>query len=1002
MKAITRQTIMPNRITVVHACENRAEQQILDRVIQQAVAGTPRNLHPRPSLVARAHLCKSQFLALIDFDACVLDAINSDDQDQLYSYTVLLTNRDIFEPAALEKCCLYLSLNPTITAVKGLSYDESTVRHSQTQRHPLLIKQKVPSANHTITEPFFPTPLLYRTKSLNPQKQIAIDTTRSQSERQWRNFVNMLSHGRLLREALYTYVYPHVGADDIRYSSVLLSPRHAPISSREIPPHIRTAVAFYKWSARQDEDEMFSSAFETSSRNEIDLRQVQLAPSVNVAPGKRVMFVMPTMQMGGSEKAMLDLAERILKMNWVITFVLTMPDWHQDSLGEIGPQHAWLDRALALTSDVFDISILGSNEKRSRTFRYLLESRKPDFVLISNARWAYGHSALIRAALPNAVIADYNHMIHTSWFGGGLPRYGANNSRYFDVHFTASKDVATPMEKWIDSKLLVQNPEKVRPCYIGTDPSLYLTGSEKASVRLRLKQKLGISESAIVILFAGRFIVDKGTDVLLETVKNVTDDKTLASKFEFVFVGDGTERPVLENAAKKYHNMHVVQPARNLLQMRDYYAMSDVLLLPSVNEGIALVLYEAMAAGLLVITTDVGGQRELVSRDVGVLLQDTRFVSILRDEVLATLREMVSNPQKFDAIREHGSDKVRSQFTTRRFCDCVMRGLQEAAAKRTHVSEATSSETFAQLSKELVPAVQEERFDGIWKRRRVTRSVEHAITIGIKTYVCDEQTIAQVRGLLRSIRVNYPRVRVLLGNDGPLGLREEDFVKNDAYTEELQLPADSGISMGRNALVNETTTKYFVLLDDDHLFDDTTNLVRIVRAMERGKFEMVGMRVRNLPGIDELERLGINIPRYVSKIEGLKDRVLTLCTWNENEGPSVYEMDEAIEVDVLHNAFMGKTDTLRRHGWDDELQVNEHMTFFLDNWRAGVRVGYLPSEFVHHRAREYSKCYYQTRFREERFRKLLDYEDRFQYNIVCGRRFPGRVSEHMTGKGFRT
>lgn len=56
----------------------------------------------------------------------------------------------------------------------------------------------------------------------------------------------------------------------------------------------------------------------------------------------------------------------------------------------------------------------------------------------------------------------------------------------------------------------------------------------------------------------------------------------------------------------------VQQPTKGLEELRDYYAMSDIFLLLSVSESIALVVYEAMAAGLLVITTDVGGQSEIV------------------------------------------------------------------------------------------------------------------------------------------------------------------------------------------------------------------------------------------------------------------------------------------------------------------------------------------------------------------------------------------------------
>ena len=41
----------------------------------------------------------------------------------------------------------------------------------------------------------------------------------------------------------------------------------------------------------------------------------------------------------------------------------------------------------------------------------------------------YSHVSLIKALVPGAVVAEYNHMIHMSWEGGGIPRFGGNNSK---------------------------------------------------------------------------------------------------------------------------------------------------------------------------------------------------------------------------------------------------------------------------------------------------------------------------------------------------------------------------------------------------------------------------------------------------------------------------------------------------------------------------------------------------------------------------------------------
>lgn len=149
--------------------------------------------------------------------------------------------------------------------------------------------------------------------------------------------------------------------------------------------------------------------------------------------------------------------------------------------------------------------------------------------------------------------------------------------------------------------------------------------------------------------------------------------------------------------------------------------------------------------------------------------------------------------------------------------------------------------------------------------------------MGIKTHVCEDQIVNQVYSLIRFIRMNYAHVRILLGSDGPTSLENEEFVKEDDYREEVFLPRNSGLSIGRNTLVNMKTTRFFMLLDDDHMFDDSTNLVRVVTTLEEDQFDIVCLRIRNLPGIDELKLIGISIPRYIARGLSFKDRRLTIC-----------------------------------------------------------------------------------------------------------------------------
>lgn len=105
-----------------------------------------------------------------------------------------------------------------------------------------------------------------------------------------------------------------------------------------------------------------------------------------------------------------------------------------------------------------------------------------------------------------------------------------------------------------------------------------------------------------VVTFIGGLVPQKGVDVLLEAFKAVkTEDATL------VIVGDGLERGRLEAmAAGNIQFLGRRKGIKNVLEK------SDVLVLPSREEGFGLVLLEAMASGVPVVATNVGGIGEIV------------------------------------------------------------------------------------------------------------------------------------------------------------------------------------------------------------------------------------------------------------------------------------------------------------------------------------------------------------------------------------------------------
>lgn len=1015
-RASLRQSMVPGAVTIAHGCtdeerisklKDTAFDIITDELDEKMYGVDIRTEGKYMRFVQCEPRADGEKDDKMDMEHCLMRTMAGPDPNaKPTAYVAIVTPSTVLEPTALEKMWLYLFVRRNVKSVRVLGYEESSLRKAVLSGDPMDVNISLPSVDPNVRQAVETLPLMY----MDGHFRVPGLSKDTHPRVLWDALAKMMSGCRLLRHALYSTIDNAVHKIDIpvvRKKAPTLALHETLFENKDLLPQLWSEHAFYKWSARQEESEIYANSLESNEqKNGFDFWGMPFRKVRSDKNKPRVFFLMPWMQMGGSEKCMLDIAAKFVKMEWPVTFIFTMPFWHEDKMGEIALNHEWMDKALAITSDVFDIVQIAPNHKFSKVLRYLIETRSPDYVLTGNARVIYEHAKFIKSISPKTVIADYNHMVHMNWevvpgMGGGMPRYGTAYTENFDLHLTASDNVTKSMKQWMNPDTLSAHPEKVKTCYIGTDPKVFHSGENKAVVRKEMRNDLEIADDSIVVLFAGRFVSDKGIDVMADVVQRVAEDPDMARKLTFLFVGSGDMKDVIETAQRKVHGKDpqvILQPpAVGMLQMRNYYAMSDIFLLPSNNEGIALVLYEAMAAGMLVMGTDVGGQKELVRTNTGVLLPNLNNPSGSASFIVRQLQAVTRFTPMFKDIQEAGTQDVRHRFTTEKFTDCVIDNMIRVKEELDNTKPPTAPQDKLIEAQRLDVAeiMRGERIHGMWNRKQAERSIEGQVTIGIKTYVCDASIVRQVLGLVRSIRVNYPAVRVMLANDGPTSIGDAPVIKNDPYTEEIRLPADSGISFGRNLMVNMTTTRYFVLLDDDHVFDEDTDLGVAVNGIGMDNFDVVGIRVRNLPGIEELEKISIFIPRYVAKVSKFENREVTLCVWNENNGPGVQSMRVPIRVDVLHNAMISKIDVLRAHPWRNILKVNEHMTFFLDARRAGVKVGYLPSVFVHHRARRYSLCYKSVRFREDKYEHLLEYKDDYQWDVPCGDNFPDAVRKHL-------
>ena len=122
-----------------------------------------------------------------------------------------------------------------------------------------------------------------------------------------------------------------------------------------------------------------------------------------------------------------------------------------------------------------------------------------------------------------------------------------------------------------------------------------------------LKSELGISENDIVLICVGRIVKIKAHEILIEAVQMLSDMKL---SFKLLIVGDGPEKEKCENLIDKTN--HIIKFIGQRDDIPELLNISDCFVLTSRSEGLSCSIIEAMAAGLPVIATDVGGNSELV------------------------------------------------------------------------------------------------------------------------------------------------------------------------------------------------------------------------------------------------------------------------------------------------------------------------------------------------------------------------------------------------------
>jgi glycosyltransferase involved in cell wall biosynthesis len=167
-----------------------------------------------------------------------------------------------------------------------------------------------------------------------------------------------------------------------------------------------------------------------------------------------------------------------------------------------------------------------------------------------------------------------------------------------------------------------------------------------------LRSELGIADGRRVILAVGRLSREKDHMTLLAAMAGLEQRSC-----QLVIVGDGPERGRIEREIARLGLSGSVTLTGQRDSAERFYAIADIAVLPSVTEGSSNALLEAMAAGVPVVATAVGGTPEIVTHEESALLVPPGNAG----EMGAAIRRLATDAELGKRLAERSRQLIREQ-----------------------------------------------------------------------------------------------------------------------------------------------------------------------------------------------------------------------------------------------------------------------------------------------------------------------------------------------------
>ncbi len=302
-----------------------------------------------------------------------------------------------------------------------------------------------------------------------------------------------------------------------------------------------------------------------------------------------------------------------------------------------------------------------------RDIKKIIQEYKPDIVHTHAAKaGALGRLAAKECGVPVIVHTFHGHVFH-SYFGAAKTRFYLEVERYLAKISSKIVAISPKQKEELTETYGVCAPEKMEVVPLGFDLSRFQ--DNQIDKRIDFRQKYQIADDEVAIAIVGRLVPIKNHSLFLNALKQLIERSS--QKIRAFIVGDGEECAGMEALAAEL-NIPFATPENPhkapltftswVTEVDEVYAGVDVVALSSLNEGTPVSLIEAQAANKPIVTTNVGGVKDVVIPNRTALLSPSKCVESFANN----LQKLVESAQLRAQMGQDGYQFVADKYSYQR------------------------------------------------------------------------------------------------------------------------------------------------------------------------------------------------------------------------------------------------------------------------------------------------------------------------------------------------